>query len=427
MTNVNGSSQPCGGVQLHLWQTDKFKTISCILMIKSPLSVDTVTARALIPHILQRGTKQHPNRMALKRKLDDMYGAVLATDVQKKGEQHVITFRIDVASERFLSDQITLFQEALALLHEVLTEPNQEDGVFSQAIVEQEKRALKQRIQSVYDDKMRYANVRITEEMFSEELYRLPAYGREEDLATLTSENIYDVYKQMLAHDRMDLFIVGSFDETAAKTTVSKLFGAERSIQAQQAASAPSPSVVQEKVVRDEQKVKQGKLHMGYRTYTTFADDDYEAAQVANGIFGGFPSSKLFINVREKESLAYYAASRLESHKGVLMVMSGIEFDKYDRAVEIIKAQVTAMKQGDFTEKDIAQAKSMLLNQLWEAVDTARGFVELSYHEVVANARRSLLDRAEAIKQVTKEDIVQAANKWELDTIYFLTGAGEAK
>ncbi|WP_263707431.1 EF-P 5-aminopentanol modification-associated protein YfmF [Shouchella tritolerans] len=425
MVDLQVSSSQRAGMNIHYWKTDKFKTVTFLLMAKAPLNERTLTARALIPSILQSGTKNYSNRKQLRRKLDDMYGAILTGDVQKKGEQHVLSFRMEIASERFLTGQQPLLKEALSLFKEVVFEPRLEDGSFTKAIVEQEKRALSQRIATIYDDKMRYANVRITEEMFKDEAFALPAYGRISDLDTLDEQAIYQAYERMVAEDRFDLYIIGTYDEKELTNYIEELFTQKRHPKAEVQAAAKSPVHITEKLVTEKQKVKQGKLHIGFRTHTTFGDEDYEAMQVANGIFGGFPSSKLFRNVREKESLAYYAASRLESHKGVLMVMAGIEFNKFERAVAIIKEQAEAMKTGEFDEETIEQTKAMLINQMLEAIDTPRGFVELSYHEMVAGTTYPIGERIEALKKVSKTDIVNAANKWELDTIYFLKGESE--
>ncbi|TCP70277.1 EF-P 5-aminopentanol modification-associated protein YfmF [Baia soyae] len=423
MDNVKIATHEFGDTHLHLWKTDKFKTTSIMLKINSPLSEETVTARALIPEILQSGTRDYPNRTMIKQKLDDMYGAVLMTDIQKNGDQHVITFRIDVASERFLLNKVSLLQEALLLLHKIVMNPCLENGTFVEEIVEQEKQALRQRIQSIYDNKMAYAAVRMMEELFAEEMYRLPEYGRVEDLDELNPKAIHHVYKQMLQHDRMDLFIVGSFDEGSIKEIVSSLYGGNRSVQEQQVVRTWEKSVGA-KVVFDKREVKQGELCMGYRTYTTFLDDDYIAMRVANCMFGGSPLSKLFRNVREKHSLAYFVGSKLEAHKGVLTMTAGIEFDTYDQTVDIIKKQVEAMQQGDFTERDLEQAKGWLINQLYGSIDTSLGVIELAYPEIVEKRRLSVLDRVKKMSCVTKEDVIRAANKWELDTIYFLTGGG---
>ncbi len=135
----------------------------------------------------------------------------------------------------------------------------------------------------------------------------------------------------------------------------------------------------------------------------------------------GFSHSKLFANVREKASLAYYAASRLESHKGVMMVMSGIDFPNYNQAVTIINEQLEAMRQGDFSEEDIRQTKAVIINQLLETIDTSRGLVEVLYHNVVSGVDIELTTWIEKIDGTTKDEIVQAAKKVQLDTIYFLT------
>ncbi|WP_035663670.1 EF-P 5-aminopentanol modification-associated protein YfmF [Halalkalibacter akibai] len=416
------------GLTVHSMKTSKYKTNSLILMIKAPLTKETVAMRALLPHLLQNGTAKSPTRKQLRERLDDMYGAMLATDVQKKGEEHVITIRLDVANERFLTDSTPLFEQAIELLAEVVFEPNLEGNSFSKSVVESEKRSLKQRIQSVYDDKMRYANVRVTEEMCTNEPFALTAFGQEEEVDSITPETMFNYYKEVLASNQFDLYMVGAIDDRQAVELVSSKF--QKLAEANSVTSTKttaSPEIVDVKIVNEEQDVKQGKLHMGFRTYTTYGDDDYVAMQVCNGLYGAFSHSKLFINVREKESLAYYAASRYESHKGILMVMSGIEFNKYDRAVEIIKEQFEAMKKGDFTDAEVEQTKAMLKNQILETADVARGLVEISYHQVVSGKKRSISEWMTEIDAVTKEDIVNVAQKVRLDTIYFLTGKEENK
>ncbi|SDY37504.1 EF-P 5-aminopentanol modification-associated protein YfmF [Thermoactinomyces sp. DSM 45892] len=425
--NINMITQEVGDIHLHLWKTDKFKTTSIMLKINSPLSEETVTARALIPEILQSGTMDYPNRTMIKQKLDDMYGAVLMTDIQKNGDHHVITFRIDVVSERYLSSKVSLLQEALLLLHQIVMDPclENDNDTFVKGIVEQEKRVLQQRIQSIYDNKMVYSSVRMTEELFAEDVYRLPEYGRIEDLDVLDSKAIYQVYKQMLQHDRMDLFIVGSFNEDSIKEIVSSLFGNERSVREPQTVHTWNKNVIREKVVFDQKEVKQGHLLMGYRTYATSIEDNYVATRVANCLLGGSPSSKLFTNVREKNSLAYFVGSKLEPYKGALIVVAGIEFDRYDQTVDIIRKQIVAIKKGDFTESDMEQAKALLINQLWSNIDTSLGLIELAYPEIIENRPLSLQDRIKKIRNVTKEDVIRSVNRWELDTIYFLTSGGE--
>jgi predicted Zn-dependent peptidase len=410
------------GLNVHTIQTDKYKTNTLVLKMKAPLTKGTVTQRALLPYVLQSGTNTHSNVTALRSYLDELYGATLNVDLTKKGEHHIITIRIDIANEKFLKDSTPLLSKAVQLLSDIVLHPALDQGEFVSKIVEQEKRALKQRIQSVYDDKMRYANLRLVEEMCKGEPYSLHVNGQLEDVDKITSKSLYDYYKKALQEDELDLYIIGDVDEAEVLDLVKLHFQFENRFVSRTHLPVTKKNITKVNEVVEKQEVKQGKLNIGYRTNVTYSDDQYYALQVFNGIFGGFSHSKLFINVREKASLAYYAASRLESHKGLLMVMSGIEPNNYEKAVQIINEQMAAMKKGTFTDEEIEQTKAVIRNQLLETLDTPRGLVEVLYHNVVSERKRQVDEWIAAMEKVTREEIIDVANQIELDTIYFLTG-----
>lgn len=415
-TDVNGLS-------LHTVSTSKFKTNTIVLKLLAPLSEQDVTYRALLPYVLQRGTKNFPSSTVLRQHLDELYGATLHVDLSKKGENHIISFRMEIANEKFLTDATPLLEQGIKFLSEILLQPVTENEAFQDEIVSQEKRTLKQRIQSVNDDKMRYSNLRLVQEMCKNEPYALHVNGETKDVDKIDAKSLYEYYQKCIQTDHIDLYVVGDLDQGEVEGYVNKYFTFDNS--RQPVVQTPyTTKEIKEKEVIEEQDVKQGKLNIGYRTNSTYKDEDYYALQVFNGIFGGFSHSKLFINVREKASLAYYAASRVESHKGLLMVMSGIEVQNYDQAVSIIKEQMAAMKNGDFTEQEFEQTKAVIRNQLLETVDTAYGLVEIVYHNVIANINRSFEDYLNGIEKVTKEEVTKVAQKIELDTIYFLKGMG---
>ncbi|PEE43631.1 EF-P 5-aminopentanol modification-associated protein YfmF [Bacillus pseudomycoides] len=409
-----------GGLRVHMIPTDKYKTNTFVFRFKAPLNEETVTERALLPYVLQSATEKLPSVIRLRQYLEELYGSSLAVDVSKKGEDHIISIYVDIANETYLQDAPPLFEKALSMLSDIVLHPATEGSGFLSSIVESEKRALVQRIEATYDDKMRYANERLIEEMCKVEAYRLSANGQKERVASITNETLYRYYQKVLAEDEMDLYIIGDIDEDAVDL-VGKYFSiAPR--------TAKDKNVIlhkrnnEEQEIVEKQELKQSKLNIGYRTYITYRDEDYFALQLFNGLFGGFSHSKLFVNVREKNSLAYYAASRFESHKGLLFVMSGIEAKNYEKAVEIIKEQMKAMQNGDFSEEEIHQTKSVIQNQILEAIDTPRGFVEMLYHGVIAERTRPVEEWLTGIERVTKEKIVKVANNIELDTIYFLHG-----
>lgn len=417
---------PMQGYNLHVIETDKYKTNTFVWKMKALLTKEDVTKRALLPQVLQSSSANYPTTTALRSYLDELYGATLFIDLAKKGEYHIISFTLEIANEKFLSDSTPLLKKGFELLSEVLTKPNVQGTAFDQDTVNKEKRSLKQRIQSVYDDKMRYSNVRLLQEMCKGEPYALQVNGEAEDVEAITPESLYDYYKKAFSEDEMDLYVIGDVKEEEVKTFANDLLNFEkRTPKKLELKGVQKKEKVNE--IKEEQDVKQGKLNIGYRTNVVYGDSDYFALQLFNGIFGGFSHSKLFINVREKASLAYYVSSRLESHKGLMMVMSGIDLKNFDQAVGIIRDQLEAMKKGDFSDQELVQTKAVIRNQILETIDTSRGLTEILYHNVVAGKDIKLEQWITDMEKTTKEEIVAVAAKIELDTIYFLTGSEAVK
>ncbi|KKB71753.1 MULTISPECIES: EF-P 5-aminopentanol modification-associated protein YfmF [Bacillus] len=421
MTYLNEIKGKHKGLTSHIVKTEKFKTVSIIFKMLAPLTKEEVTKRALFPHVLLRGTSTHPKTADLRTYLDELYGTSVTADLSKKGEQHVVTFRLDIANEKYLKDQTPLLEKGLELLSEIIFSPALENGAFDSLYVSQEKRTLKQRIQAVYNDKMRYSNLRLIQEMCKDEPYSLHVNGELDDVESITPESLYEAYTKAIKEDQLDLYIVGDVDEKQVEQYVSSYFDVDER-EARPRAGIRRDLAPEPKEIIEDADVKQGKLNIGFRTNTFFTDEDYPALQLFNGLFGGFSHSKLFINVREKASLAYYAASRIESFKGLLMVMSGIEVGNYQKCVDIIKEQFQEMKKGSFTDEAIGQTKAVIKNQILETLDTPYGLVEFIYQQAAAQTEFSLEEWLGRIDSVTKDDIIEVGKKIELDTTYFLKG-----
>ncbi|WP_096190678.1 EF-P 5-aminopentanol modification-associated protein YfmF [Evansella halocellulosilytica] len=415
-----------GPLQVHVLPSKTYKTNTILIHMRAPLDEETVTKRALLPYVLQNGTERHPSRQHIRRALDELYGATLNVDVSKKGESHLMTIRLDVANEKFLKDKEPLLEKGIELLASVLLSPTGDNDRLDKEIVEGEKRTLKQKLDSVYDDKMRYANKRLTEVMCEKEPFGLFVLGDKNKVDDIDEKSLYEYYEHVLLNDVIDMYVLGDVNENDMKNMIEKYFifpeGSKRPSEKNK--KVEHKAIEDAKEVIEDEDISQGKLHIGYRTGVTFGDDDYFALQLFNGIFGAFSHSKLFVNVREKASLAYYAASRVESHKGLLIVMSGIESNKYDDATEIIFKQMEDMKNGQFTEDDIEQTKAVYKNQLLETMDVPRGLIELTYHNELTENIKPISEWMSEIDKVNKEDIVRVAEKVQLDTVYFLKGKG---
>ncbi|MFD2657142.1 EF-P 5-aminopentanol modification-associated protein YfmF [Gracilibacillus thailandensis] len=409
---------PREGYDLHLIHTKKFKTIHLSLKFTSNLTRDNITKRALLPYILQQGTENYPTAIQLRQHLDELYGTVLAVDSSKKGENHIFTIRLELPNEQYIAGSQDLLDKGIAFLREIIYQPKLVNQAFDPKIVAREKETLRSKIESLKEDKMSFANTRMIEEMCKEEAYRLRVHGYEEDLDEITAEDLYSYYQQILNHDHLDVFAVGDIDGLDVEEKITALVEERQQQPIEKAMRVTKDS---EQTLIEEDDIKQAKLHFGYRTNITFNDEDYPALHVFNGLFGGFPSSKLFMNVREKHSLAYYAASRIESHKGLMFVFSGIAPEQYEKAKTIILEQMEQMRNGEFSDDQLSETKEMTVNQLRETLDNPQGMIELHYQSVLAKSSITPEQLLQKVNTVTKEQVINVANKIKLDTIYLLT------
>lgn len=412
------------GLNLHFIQTKKYKTINIVAKLKAPLERETITKRALLPYILQQGTKSYPSRKELQLKLDDLYGAVLSIDGAKKGENHIVSVRFELANQKFIPEESSIIDDGIDLFSELLFQPNISNGAFNETEFNREKETLRQKMGALKDDKMSYANLRLIDEMCEEETYRLHVHGYEEDLNTITAHDLHDYFQKILAEDQLDIYVLGDFNQATIEEKITSVMKRQATQNQTKQETVVRKQIDKPKEIIETQEIQQAKLHIGYRTNTTYKDDNYFALQVFNGLFGAFPSSKLFINVREKNSLAYYASSRFESHKGLLLIFSGIAPADYEKALDIIRVQMNAMKNGDFTETEMKETKDLIVNQLLETLDNPQGIIELLYQQVIADKTITPEQLMTNIQKVTKDDVIQMASKIEEDTVYLLTNEG---
>lgn len=413
------------GINLYLMPDHKFKNCVLGIYFGMPLRRETATGLALLPKLLTAGNSVYKGRSALNMELENLYGARLSANSEKVGETQVISFSGDVIQDRYAGEK--LFEKLEALLETVIFAPDTEGEGFKSTVFEREKEALREDIRSIVNDKRRYALVRCTEEMCKDEPYGISADGEEAQLTMCTPENTFALYKEMLQKASVDIFVCGAFDEAAACRSLEKFSNrlGGRTVCTQKAI-VRVPDTVQYK--EDREPVQQGKLVIGYRTDVDPTSEDWYTLLVYNAVFGGGTSSKLFNNVREKMSLCYYASSSLERAKGLMLVQSGIEFDKYEVALSAIRAESEAILNGEISEAEFCGAVQGILNQLRSYKDSPALLVGYLRRQIMAGGISDIDAVIEKIKAVSPEQISQIAKKVHMDTVYFLNGVeGGAK
>lgn len=407
---------------LHVINTDKFKTNSMAAFLLADLKKEDVTINALIPSVLKRGTKNFKSIKEISNKMDDMYGAIFDASSDKIGDNQVIQFYISTIDDEYALNGEKLLLNSIDFMHELIFEPKLVDGKFDEEYVESEKEQLNKLIKGKINDKASYALYRCTEEMFKDEAYGVYKYGMEEDLKNINAENLYKQYKKIIDTSEMHFYLVGKFNENEIEEYIKNKFTLNRNIEeTDKKEILPRAKNKEEiKFVKDTQDVVQGKLVLGYNVYVTPSSDDYYKVMVYNAILGSSATSKLFQNVREKNSLAYTVRSMYIKHKAIMYIMAGIEMDKYEKALELINIQVVDMKNGNFSEEDIKNAKVFIINLYKSYIDDSATIVDLSFGQYLLNMNFDIDEIIEKIKGVTKEDIIDVANKIELKVNYFL-------
>lgn len=412
------------GVHLTAVQTQKFKSSVLGMQFLLPLAREQAALHALLPMVLRRGTAEHPDMESLSAVLDELYGGSLEPTVRKKGETQCVGFVGSFLDDAYTLDGSAVLEPSAALLGELVLRPYTRDEVFCPDYTRQERENLVTRIRAQVNDKRQYAQVRVVAEMCAGEPFGVDKLGDEASAAAITPQKLWDCYQQVLRTAPIEFYYCGSAPlervRAAVQAIVDGLPAGERAPLARpEKGNAPA----QPRRVEEALDVTQGKLAMGFRTGgVTCWEEEYPAMAMCNAVFGGTTLSKLFMNVREKLSLCYYASSTLEKMKGLILVSSGIEFDKFQQARDEILHQLEEIRQGNMEDWELEGTRRTMIGAHLATLDVQDRQEDFWLGQTAASLETGIEELVAQLEQVTREQVAQAAQKLELDTIYFLKG-----
>ena len=416
------------GITVHSINTDKFKTNIVAIFLTTPMSREYVTFNSIISSILKRGSKSMPTQEEISKTMEDMYGASFNNGLDKIGDNHILKFYLESINDEYLPQNVeNLLKKSIQKLSEIVFNPFLENGKFKEEYLNQEKEAMTQRINAKIDNKALYAKARCVESMYKDTPAALYKYGYVEDMDRINSENLYNYYKELIDDCKIDIFISGkneleqtlqmlSEDENISRLKPRKAKYVINDIKLKEEQ--------QEQTVEEKQSVNQGKIVIGCDIL--FDEEDlkdenlkYEAL-LYNGLLGGSANSKLFQNVREKASLAYTVSSNYVRFKSNIFINAGIEIENYNKAIKIIKEQLESMKNGEFSEEEIENEKKSIIAGIDLIDDEQDSGIIYFYGQEITNSNVKLEEYKQKVKNVTKDQILNIANKVKINTIYFL-------
>ncbi|MDN2452810.1 pitrilysin family protein [Lactobacillus sp. UCMA15818] len=409
------------GVSLSLISTKQFKTTRIAVDLIAPLKSEALTKHLLLASILENSSQKYPSQKILSEELARMYGAGFGVSTERKGNIHALSFNLECVNERFLGTADQLLEQGIDFLKEIIFKPLLAGKHFDSKTFNRQRQVLADYISSAKDDRQLFATLELNNIFFKDDGQACPSFGDIESLNKITNEELYKYYLECINNDQVEIIISGDITVEKAKTLVSNFnFSDRQPKKVPLFYTQPPQKKVKERIHHLE--ISQAKLNLGYSLPVYFQENKYYAALVFNDLFGGQPLSKLFVNVREKASLAYYASSSYDSFRGFLAVKTGIEAQNKNQVLQIVNQQLEELKKGHVTGKEIETAKRSLINSYLSQLDHQGVLLSRALFNGLLNKELQENEWIKRIESVTVADIAEIAKMVHLEAISFLDG-----
>ncbi|WP_461215246.1 EF-P 5-aminopentanol modification-associated protein YfmF [Lacticaseibacillus sp. GG6-2] len=406
------------GVNLSVVKTTKFKTTRVAVHFLAPLAHADVSARTLLTSVLETACAAYPTQAELSAQLEAMFGASFGIGVGKEGQLHRVTATLNLLNDQFAQED--LLTQGFALLRAVLQAPLMNKGKFDDAVYQREQHNLNDYLESLNEDRQTQASLGLQKLYFEADTAQaMPSFGTPETLMKVTPKHLVATYRHMLSSDQIEIVVAGNVDADAVLALAKRFDFAPR-----HGLTVPLVMDVALSDVRhlDEfAPVMQAKLNLGYHVDVDYYGPKHYAALVANELFGGSPQSKLFMNVREKASLAYYASSSLDAVRHLVTVQTGIDAENQQRVSDLIAVQLQQVQAGDFSDALLQVVKDGLISNRATAFDAPQFIARQALLQALLPSQPADLDTfVQGIQAVTKEQVMAAAATFKLQASYCL-------
>lgn len=408
------------GVELHLIKNEKFKMNHITFRFSGDFNQKTVARRVLVAQILATANAEYPTAQRFRERLASLYGATLSTKVSTKGLVHIIDIELSFMKNRYTMAKENLLEEVIEFLYQVLFSPLVTVEQYQSKLFELEQANLINYLKADKDDSFYSSELGLKKLFFTNPASQTSKYGTAELAVVENSYTAFQEFQKMLREDRLDIFLLGEFDDYRMLQLFNRFPFEDRQKDLVFDYQQEFSNIVQEKL--EVREVNQSVLQLGYSFPTRYSDKDYFTLLVFNGLFGGFAHSRLFTEIREKEGLAYTIGSHFDIFTGLLNVYAGIDKKNRNRAMQLINRQFSTIRTGRFSEALLKQTKKMLQVNLKLSGDSPKVLIERSYNGQYLKNHYSVDDMIDNIDKVNKADVMQLTKNIKLQALYFLEG-----
>lgn len=402
---------------LHLIKTDKFKSILIKINFKRKVKKEDVTYRNLLSKALLQSTNKYKTSRELEIMTEELYGFYMNAESFLSGNYILTSFTANFLNEKYTEKGMN--EKSLQFLLDFIFEPDVTNKSFNNFDIV--KRLVKDEIETLKDNPKVYSQIRLLEEIDKKGPISLNGIGYTSDLEKIDSHKLYKYYESFLKSDLIDIFVVGNIGEEF-KDLIVKNFNINTLKKPSESHFVKHDKLRKRvKIIYEEMPVEQAKLNIGFKLDNLTDFEMKYVTRIYSFILGGGPNSKLFKNVREKNSLCYYINCSYKPTYNLLVISAGINKEQFKKCLNLIKKELNKIKKGEFEESDINEAKTTFLNALQEIEDSALSIVK-TFESCEYLGLDLIEDRKKTIVNVTKEDIMNFAKKVHIDTIYVLQG-----
>lgn len=409
--------------------SEKFKSIYFSINFTMPVNKRQISENALLSAVLGKSNKKFKTQKEIQMYLYSLYGANFDIGIEKFGDLYNIEFRGECINKKYLPNNTDVVNEVLEFLYDAIYNPNVLNGAFDEEVVEREKDFILNKIREVKDDKLRYGIRKMEELMCKDEPFSTYVYGDEDDIYKITSSDLYKRYNEVISNSCITFIISGNllgYEDIEEK--VNNIFNNKLVSKLNYKELIYNQKLNHnQEVVEESQQTTQSVLSYGLRINNPNSNDFYKLS-VYNALLGGTPSSKLFQNFREKESLAYTVRSRYYRFKDIIIIYAGIQKENYEKAKLVIENEINKIKDGEISDEEFEASKKSIISDLkeWNDSKIALSKMFISNLFSLKNDSLTLEQMVEKFEKVTKQDIIDIASKITIEKIYFLGGENNA-
>lgn len=397
---------------VHLIKDKIFKKNIIKINLRRKTDRSEMTKLNFLTHLLLLSSKKYETERKLLYRAKELYDVGEEAFVTIHGKITTLSFRFTFLKDLYTEKGNTM--NVIDFIKEILFNPNVKNGKFDKKTFELARNEVVDEIKTYDENKNSYSRLKMLEYMDPSSPAAIKVVGSLEELENITPENLYEFYLDIFSTSIVDAFAFGDIKESD--------LGFVSNVRMKDNMDYIYSSKLREpKTYIERDNINQSRLVMGYNLIDIDIKDAEYALQVYLYILGLGPNSKLFTNVREKESLCYSISVTARYVNSLMVITAGIDAVNFDKTVLLINKQVEAMQKGLFKTKDIESAKLSLKTSYQEILENPYAIIN-SYEAKEYIGYDSIKKRIKEIDNVKEEDIKRVASKVKLNTIFLLEG-----